>query len=209
MALVTERLKCSCWYLRGNHETRGAAARVLRDWVMQKEDHFYGAVTIGETRFVFIDTGEDKSDKNPVYGGIVDFDGYLDRQIAWLEREFASPQWKGAKYRIVSQHIPPMLPAPDSEFYVPRLKKLRDCLARANVTLMFAAHWHTIRWFDPQPEQNIPYPIVMGGGCSPDRKDQKAEKLPSLVSCRIDARGLHVKAVASNGQTVVEKHLGT
>jgi len=207
MALVTKELKCSCWYLRGNHETRGAAARIMRDWVMQKQGQYYGAVTIGETRFVFIDTGEDKADATPVYGGIVDFDGYLDKQIAWLEREFASPQWKNAKVRIVSQHIPPMLPKPDDQYYLPRLAKLRDCLAKANITLMFCAHWHTIKWFDPQPDKNIPYPIIMGGGCWPERKDQKVDKLPSVVSCRIDAKGVHVKAVASNGATVVEKNL--
>ena len=207
MALVTKELKCSCWYLRGNHETRGAAARVLRDWVMQKQDHFYGAVTIGETRFVFIDTGEDKPDATPVYGGIVDFDGYLAKQIAWLEREFASPEWKNAKYRIVSQHIPPILPAKTDQFYVERMDKLVDCLAKADITLMFCAHWHTISWFDPKPEDRRPYPIIMGGGCWPDRKDQKVEKLPSIISCRIDGKGIHVKAVASNGATVIEKHL--
>lgn len=207
MALVTKELKCSCWYLRGNHETRGAAARVLRDWVMQKEGHFYGAVTIGETRFVFIDTGEDKPDSTPVYGGIVDFDGYLAKQIAWLEREFASPAWKNAKYRIVSQHIPPILPEKTDQFYLERMDRLVDCLAKANITLMFCAHWHTMKWFEPAPDKRRPYPIIMGGGCWPERKDQKDDKLPSIVSCRIDAKGIHVKAVASNGATVVEKHL--
>ena len=87
------------------------------------------------------------------------------------------------------------------------MDKLVDCLAKANITLMFCAHWHTISWFDPKPEDRRPYPIVMGGGCWPDRKDQKAEKLPSIVSCRIDAKGIHVKAVASNGATVIEKDL--
>jgi hypothetical protein len=82
-------------------------ARQLRDYLALPDGHYFGAVTLGAARIVFIDTGEDKHDSHPEYSGLVDFDHYIERQKAWLSREFASAAWKDAVFRIAVMHIPP------------------------------------------------------------------------------------------------------
>lgn len=76
-------------YVRGNHETRGSFARNFADYFSEVG---YQAFTLGPIRFVVLDSGEDKSDSHPVYGGIVDYDGYRKQQAQWLEQEIARPE---------------------------------------------------------------------------------------------------------------------
>ena len=91
-------------FVRGNHETRGKFAREFPDYFHQVG---YAAFTLGPVRFVILDTGEDKPDTEPVYAGIVDFDGYRIEQAAKLKLEIESKAFKKAAFRIVMMHIPP------------------------------------------------------------------------------------------------------
>ena len=81
LAYTSEKTHAAMWYLRGNHETRGAMARQLRDYLALPEGHYFGAVTLGAARIVFIDTGEDKHDSHPEYSGLVDFDRMEGRRL--------------------------------------------------------------------------------------------------------------------------------
>ena len=171
LAYCAARTQAPMWYLRGNHETRGAYARHLRDHLALQNDRYYGAVTLGRTRFVFLDTGEDKEDGHWAYSGLVDFDGYLAEQTAWLKREVESPAWKNAKFRVVFTHIPPDVRLKDKKVWkqpMARIRTLHDVLERAGTTMVVGAHLHKPA-MGPGGDVH-PYAQVAGGGCLSDMR---------------------------------------
>ena len=211
MSLVSERTQAACWYLRGNHETRGAYARHLRDYLALPDGHFYGATTMGDARIVFIDSGEDKADDHKEYSGLVDFDHYLQRQRRFLEREFASDAWKNAGVRIVITHIPPWFAYENNEKMwwrngrAPRLDKFFDILNGANVTLLIAGHVHRCTYGDPFtarkrfPEYRL-FPVVAGGGW--DRKAENPLNRPTLGRFTVKGKEVTATFVDIDGKTV-------
>ena len=199
LSRVTQEAGLPVWYLRGNHETRGAFAREMRNYLALKSSRYYGATTISGVRFVFIDTGEDKEDGYWAYSGLVDFDGYLAQECEWLRKEVASSDWKNARARIVVRHIPPST----KKNGLARLAILDGILAKAGVTLTMAAHWHNWRWHPPVPER--PYPMIVGGGS--ELGNPKLHKSATLVKCRLDASGLSVKLLDQTGMVVINENV--
>ncbi|MBR1871471.1 MAG: metallophosphoesterase [Kiritimatiellae bacterium] len=211
LSRVSLEARLPVWYLRGNHETRGAYARNLRDHLSLKEGHFYGAATLGNVRFVFLDTGEDKTDRNKEYSGLVAFDRYLERQRAWLAAEVASPEWRNARARIVTAHIP----APTTIAHLehgkyewkpglPRLDALFATLAEANVTLFLGAHLHNWNWHAPIPQR--PYPMLVGGG--PELANPNPHKNATLAKCTLSpANILSVNLLSAAGEVLVSEEI--
>lgn len=70
-------------YARGNHETRGAYAGELMTALGLKE--FYYQTKIGDVNFVVLDSGEDKDDSHPEYGGLDNYNAYRAKQVEWLK----------------------------------------------------------------------------------------------------------------------------
>ena len=201
---VSQEARLPVWYLRGNHETRGGFAREMRNYLYLKDSRYYGAVTIGGVRFVFIDTGEDKRDSHWAYSGLVDFDGYLARQCDWLRNEVESPEWKSARARIVARHIPePLTPSQGKKGELPRLVALDKILAGANVTLTMAAHLHKWGWHEAIPGR--PYPMIVGGGHLLGKPSNRGNA--TLVKCRVDSSGLSVKLLDQTGVVVIDKKI--
>ncbi len=76
-------------YTRGNHETRGEYAGKLADALGL--DEFYYTADMGSYSFVVLDSGEDKDDSHPEYGGMTDYNTYRAEMVEWLkETETAS-----------------------------------------------------------------------------------------------------------------------
>lgn len=72
-------------YTRGNHETRGKyAINLSSDLGMDK---FYYTTTIGNNTFIVLDSGEDKKDNHPEYGGMVNYEQERREMIAWLQND--------------------------------------------------------------------------------------------------------------------------
>ena len=71
---------------RGNHDTRGLAARELTRFVAVPDNQFYYSFRHGPLAVLVMDTGEDKPDSHPVYAGLSDFDAYRGAQRAWLQK---------------------------------------------------------------------------------------------------------------------------
>ena len=114
-------------FIRGNHETRGEYAAKLPDYLGMES--FYYTTSYGNFDFIVLDSGEDKVDSHPEYGGMVNYAEYRKNMTEWLEtltpsdnipivfshsneicieedlrnRAFASLKNLGAKY-IVSGH---------------------------------------------------------------------------------------------------------
>ena len=200
-ARVSQECRMPIRFLRGNHETRGQLARQLRDYLTLQNDRYYGAMTLGGVRFVFVDTGEDKVDETPVYQGVNDFDGYIAHEIEWVKREVASPEWRTARARIVVQHIPPPLSEGGWEPKLKRLNALNEVWKTAHVTLMMGAHLHWWCWMDAW--HGRPYPLVVGGG--PRLGNPAKHDNATLTKCRLEGNRLSVKVLDQTGKIVIDK----
>lgn len=70
-------------YVRGNHETRGPEAAKLNDYLGLES--FYYTTQYGDYEFIALDSGEDKEDSHPEYGGMVCYGDYRKDMINWLD----------------------------------------------------------------------------------------------------------------------------
>ena len=70
-------------YVRGNHETRGSYANDLPR--VLGLDELYYTLDVGPYSFVVLDSGEDKVDSHPEYGGLTAYGSYRADMIEWLK----------------------------------------------------------------------------------------------------------------------------
>lgn len=70
-------------YARGNHETRGQYAGKLLGSLGLNE--FYYTTDIGPYSFIVLDSGEDKEDSHPEYGGMNNYEQYREDMIEWMK----------------------------------------------------------------------------------------------------------------------------
>lgn len=190
-----------CFFLRGNHETRGAMARRLHEYLVLPEDRYYAAMTFGPLRLLLLDSGEDKPDANVEYSGLVDFDPYMEEQRDWLAAEVASDAYKAAPWHVVVEHIPPDYRTPaDKKWYGPaRVEKLFGPLFDAGkVDLVVAAHNHRADVIPPHPDpsKGFQYHVFIGD----------AHPLAKATVLRVDATptNLRVRRFQSDGSVGAE-----
>ncbi len=176
-------------YVRGNHETRG---KYCRQFPQYFDGVGYRAFSLGQTRFVIIDTGEDKADQHPVYANIVDFFAYREEQANLFRAEMQSKAFKKAKYRIVMMHIPPIFggDAP-GEKHVNEL--FHPLLNQAKVDLVLSGHTHRYKVHLPNKTANQ-YPLFIGGG--------PKEGTRTLTQISINNKTLSVNMLNDQGQQV-------
>ena len=183
-------------FLRGNHEYRGAMARRIRDNLAPLAcGRYYGAFDLGPARLLFLDSGEDKPDDAPVYGGLLATDPYLEEQAAWLRREVASDTWKAAKRRLAFWHIPPESDTPgEDKWYGPsRLRRLVSPLLQdAGLDALVCAHTHRHKLLPATDAR--PYPILIGGG--PDPRGATA------ILARVAPEGVSLTAYGHDGKVL-------
>jgi len=166
-------------YVRGNHETRGAMARMLMDYIAPQEQRYYYSFTHGPVHFVILDSGEDKEDASREYSGLVDFDRYRDAETDWLRREVRSAAFRKAPFRVVFIHMPP---DPESDWHGQQEvnKKWMPILNAAGIDLMISAHTHRYARLAPGEVGNR-FPIVIGGVNTTLRVDVTGRQL----ACRV------------------------
>ena len=70
-------------FVRGNHETRGEYAGKLLSALGLES--FYYTANIANCSFIVLDSGEDKDDSHPEYGGMTDYNTYRANMIKWLK----------------------------------------------------------------------------------------------------------------------------
>lgn len=153
------------FFMRGNHEIRGAYSVGLRDLYDYIDGRSYGAFSWGDNRFVMLDCGEDKPDSHPVYYDFNDFEGLRRDQVGFLKAEMASPAFTKASKRILLHHIPIYGEldsySPCTELWSPIFTGVKGRKPNFNVAL----NGHTHR-FDSYTvgEAGNPFPVVVGGG---------------------------------------------
>lgn len=202
MAWFTSRA-IPCVFLRGNHETRGAAARILKSYLPLPDNRYYTAMTFGATRLLFLDCGEDKPDTNNEYSGLVDFEPYMERQRTWLETEITSDAFKSATWRIVIIHIPPDWRTPeDKMWHGPKRigERFAPLFDQGNVTAVISGHNHKAELIEPSPDpaRGFRWPVFIGG----------AHPLSNATVIRADAddTSLTIRCIRSDGSVFAEKN---
>ena len=149
-------------FIRGNHETRGAYSPILWNLLGKiNGNHSYGAFNIGDTRFVVMDCGEDKTDDTWVYYGLNDFARFRKDQAVFLKNEIASKPFKSAAKRVLLHHIP--VYGMREESFVPCRDEWGLILAKAPFHICLNAHTHRFNHIAKGEDGNN-FPIVIGGG---------------------------------------------
>ncbi len=173
--------------VRGNHETRGAAARRLMDFFPSATGRFYHALDHGGVHFVILDSGEDKPDSSKEYSGLVAFDAYRAEQAEWLKSDLRSDASRKANFRIALFHMPPY--GGNNWHGETHLRKLwGPILNEWRVDLVICGHTHRFNRINPSPERNL-YTLVIGGADTVIRGDVTGKKLAVTVT-RLDREPL-------------------
>ncbi|MCU0456410.1 MAG: metallophosphoesterase [Bacteroidales bacterium] len=153
------------FYVRGNHETRGFAARELKKWFDFRDDRFYYGFDHGPVHFTVLDCGEDKPDNNRYYYGLADYDVYRLRQLEWLKEEVKSEAFRKAKFRIVMVHMPIQKAEKQNHAMTMLSKEYGPVLQGAGIDLMISAHIHR-NAFLPADKSGFGYALLVNSNNS-------------------------------------------
>ncbi|MBE6812138.1 MAG: hypothetical protein E7523_04575 [Ruminococcaceae bacterium] len=179
-------------YVRGNHETRGNYASEISDALGL--DEFYFTANSGPYGFIILDSGEDKDDSHPEYGGTTDYNTYRADMIKWL----SGVEMRNEKVIALSHswHIS------DVE---PELSKAGwDELNRLGVRMLLSGHIHQCRLIgstDGEKEFLSAYPDILayadGGNSGGTFTGSKMTLSPD---------GIHLFAIDQNGEEKFNSH---
>ncbi len=148
-------------WIRGNHETRGAFARMMPNYVGLEEGRFYRSFDHGPVHFIVMDSGEDKTDDDKEYSGLADFDRYRSEQQAWLEKEIRSEAFRKAAFRVALIHMP-LYGSNDWHGPMDCQTKWGPLFNEGKLDLMISGHTHQYQILKPEKGKHE-YPIVIGG----------------------------------------------
>ncbi|MBR5946030.1 metallophosphoesterase [bacterium] len=164
--------------VRGNHECRGAGARDIPEYMARPNDRYYGALTLGCARVVFLDTGEDKPKDHAEYSGLIDFDAYLQEEAEWLKKEVESAEWQTATWRVVFMHIPPRESEEEHSYPVVEngARIFAPCLVGKGVNIAISGHEHKESFLNEEEAKkyNLDFPVLIGGGGSSHKNSDLA-----------------------------------
>ncbi len=147
------------------------------------------------TAIIVLDTGEDKPDTHPVYGGINRFDDYRTEQAYWLQEEIRSKRFRKTKNRIVLMHIPPIdiEHINSSEEHANRhiTENLLPILNKADIDLIVSGHTHK-HYFVEKDTMYNEFPLLVNDN-------------NSVVDLKINKKNIKVKVTAKDGNVTFEK----
>lgn len=150
-------------FVRGNHDTRGARAETLKNYVGVDGNNSYFTFSFRNIKGVALDCGEDKLDNHVEYGGVNCFEDYRRRQATFLKKV----KLENTPYPIGICHVSFMLEASmhgcfdiDRAVYAKWAKELN----RMNLKLMICGHTHKFALDMPSETDVQPhnYPVLTG-----------------------------------------------
>jgi len=158
-------------YVRGNHDVRGPAARFLKDFTGTPGNEFYYAFRSGPVASLVMDTGEDKADDHPNFGGLAAFEQLRERQTKWLSKIIKEPWFGNAPFKILFCHLPLWWIRDRKNIDWWEFSKVsRDAwlpgLLDGGIDLVISGHTHNAQWMPAKEEQ----PIAQLTGGSPNPK---------------------------------------
>ena len=174
-------------FIRGNHDTRGAFAEFLPEYVGTDNGLTYFSIRQGRLWFVLLDLGEDKLDNHPEYGDIADYAQFREDQVQMLDEKMKNSDIEydaeGVEVKIALCHIPFIrYRLPCNDIFL----KFTDRLNKIGVHAMLCGHTHGVRVICPEKamEKEImpDFPTVE---CSAlNRSDPSAFKGTALTICK-------------------------
>jgi 3',5'-cyclic AMP phosphodiesterase CpdA len=194
-------------FTSGNHDVRGAEARLLEraftPWSREEPLGKCFALRQGPVALIGLDTGEDKPDVRPVFAGLADFEQYREDQRDWLKAILSRPEIETAPYIVVFCHIPlnglPGQNGGDTEEDFARWhKRSRELwgplLEAARVQLVVSGHTHEFRYDAPSNDRT--WGQLVGGAPYP--------KYATIIRGQADAEQLKVTMYRLNGLLIKE-----
>ena len=181
------------YYIRGNHETRGFAARELKEYFSFEDNSFYYSFDWGPVHFTILDSGEDKADNNRYYYGLAEYDAYRLKELEWLKQEVKSSSFLDAKYRIVLIHMPVIKEANQSWAGKFLSDNFGAILNGSRINLMISAHFHK-NIFHEKGKSGFDYPVLINSN-------------NSFVEVVADAAGIKAVVKDTAGKTIAEYNL--
>ena len=157
-------------FARGNHDTRGAFAEYLPEYMGSDEGRTYFTFRLGSLWGVVLDCGEDKSDDHAEYGPIADFETFrsvetefLKDVIARKDEEYAAP---GITRRIAICHIP-FTQHTASDFAGAEYRSWIESLNEMGIDVMLTGHNHIIATIPPHGtlgdvKTGAKFPVIIG-----------------------------------------------
>lgn len=169
-------------FTRGNHETRGPWAGKLKESLGMKS--FYYTAKIGDCNVIVLDSGEDKKDSHPEYGGMVNYENERKNMLNWLDKiEFD----KTEKVIVLSHDYKVCIEEDLS-------KRAYDKFKQLGVDGIYSGHTHNFSKFEYEG-----IPIVMDGG--------KSGKSYSACKLTIKQNGLfEVEGFNNKGEKIAPKN---
>ena len=172
---ITKNIVKPFFFTRGNHETRGADARLLDDYLPIGSRYYY-TFTYGSVFFIVLDTGEDKEDNHIEYGGLADFEAYRQEETVWLKSVTESKEYEGYKYIIAISHIPLLQ---DEAF--PYKEEWMNLLSQMQADVLLSGHTHKAEIIKTEV-----IPVVIGGGYVNANSGYEALKVSISDTLKID-----------------------
>ncbi|MGI6213705.1 MAG: metallophosphoesterase family protein [Christensenellales bacterium] len=177
--------ECPAIFALGNHDTRGPGVTHLG--YLLGIENFYFQVDKGAFSFLILNSGEDKEDNHPEYGGLTSSYSYSLEQLEWLGSLEPLPR----RYAIALSH--------DTEF------NFRDTLKeeyrleaeRLNVQLVIGGHIHKAELASED------YPVLFAGG-------KQGEKIwgnltYTATQLTFDNGSAQIKSVNEKGAVVLQE----
>ncbi len=201
----------------GNHDYRGDYAWKLDTVLLprpkcERSAKFAAlarnfAIRIGEIALIGLDTGEDKPDHHPSFGGLARFSRYRELQAEWLKEQFTRPEIAKAPYVVAFVHIPIFDKRPNANpgnILEDWADWQADCaalwgptLAQNGVQLVMAGHKHRYR-FDPATATR-PWAQIVGGG-----RGEKTHQ--TIIDCRAEGGKLVVDVWNTDKDNLIATH---
>lgn len=169
-------------FARGNHETRGKEACKLADYLGM--DKFYFTTKLGDYNFIVLDSGEDKNDDHPEYGGMVAYEQHIEKMVEWLN---GLENQSGSKTIAISHSDEICIEQELSKSALSKLDKM-------NVSLLVSGHLHK-----NEIRRAEPFSTLIDGGINAAGKDTY---VASMLNITPD--GIKVISVDTDGKTTAE-----
>ncbi len=181
--------------LRGNHDVRGAMAHRLGDYTAMPDDLPFYALRIGPLAAIFMDTGEDKADDHPSFGGLVAFDALRRRQAGWLGALINQPAFRDAPYRVMFCHLPMRWTDETTDagydWFSKRSRQYwHGALVKWRTQVVISGHTHRHAWLAGNAA--FPYAQLVGGGPAPEAA--------TLIRLKADDTSLRLTVVSLQGR---------
>lgn len=196
-------------FARGNHDTRGAYAEKLGDYIPHREGRTYYTFRLGDIWGLVLDCGEDKPDPNIEYGGTICFHAFRQAEDAFIRSVLAKGEYRdpAIKHRVVVAHMPfSRVNKPPFDIELPLYREWCTLLREEiQPEFMLCGHLHRAAVYLPGGELDQlgqPCPILIGG--KPAGKEPAPEE-PLYIGalCHFTPEGIHI---TFNDETGKEKH---